>query len=125
MLARRSKGQLQLFPLTLGFDFSAADAGLKFQQFQLCVGEFLAPGPVRLDPHQTQSFFQYPDLIFRESESILKKGQRAVEFFEQRLRKLVSELTYQLRIRDLDGSKTAAQLMKITNKYRVTFIVVF
>jgi hypothetical protein len=28
MLARRFKGQLQLFPLALGFDFGAADARL-------------------------------------------------------------------------------------------------
>ena len=74
MLADRFKGQLQLLPLTLGLDFSAADPGLQFQQFQLCVGEFLAAGPVLLDLYQTQSLFQYPDFILCEPEPIPING---------------------------------------------------
>jgi hypothetical protein len=82
MLARRSKRQLQLFPLALSLDFGAADPRLQLQQFQLVVGEFLATGSVLFDPYQTQSFFQYPDLIFCEPEPIPINRQRAAELFE-------------------------------------------
>ena len=125
MIAPFLKWQFQLLALTFSLNFGAADPGFQLQQFQLVVGEFFAAGSVLLDPHQAQSFFQDTDLILRESESILKNGQRAVEFFEQSLRKLFSELTCQLRIWDVDGNKTAAQPREITNKYRVIFIVVF
>src|SRR6478672_2144480 len=122
MLARRFKGQLQLLALTFGFYFGAADSRLQFQEFQLVVGEFFAPGPVLLDPDQTQSFFQDPHLIFCELKSIPNKRQRAVELFKERWWKLFLKLANQLRVRDLDGSKTAAQTNEITNKNAVTFI---
>jgi len=51
-------------------------------RLQLRVGEFLAARPVLLDLYQTQSLFQYPDLIFCESEAISINGQRTVELFE-------------------------------------------
>ena len=82
MLTRRSKGQLQLFPLTLGLYFGPADPRLQFQQFQLCLRECFAPWSVLFDPYQTQSFFQDTDLILCEPEPIPIKGQRAVELFE-------------------------------------------
>ena len=50
------------------FYFSATDSRLQFQELQLCVGEFFAAGSVLLDSYQTQSFFQYPDLILCEPE---------------------------------------------------------
>jgi len=64
----------------------------------LVIAEFFAARSVLLDPYHTQSFFQYTDLILCKPESILKDRQRAVEFFQQRLRKLFSELTCQLGI---------------------------
>ena len=64
----------------------------------MVVAEFFAARSVLLDPYHTQSFFQYTDLILCKPESILKDRQRAVEFFQQRLRKLFSELTCQLGI---------------------------
>jgi hypothetical protein len=82
MLARRSKGQLQLFPLALGLHFGAADPRLQLQQFQLRVGELLAIGAVLFDPHQSQSFFQYPHLVLCELESLPNNAQRAVELFK-------------------------------------------
>ena len=73
---------MQLLALTFGFHFGAADPRLQLQQFQLVFGEFFATGAVLLDPSQTQSFFQYPDLIFCEPEPIPINRQRAVELFE-------------------------------------------
>src|SRR5271165_277846 len=122
MLARRFKGQLQLPPLTFGFHFGAADPRLQLQEFQLVVGEFFAPGPVLLDPDQAQSFLQDPHLILGELEAIPVNGQRDLELFKQPFWKSLLELAYQLGILRFKGSKTAAQLMKITNKNAVIFI---
>ena len=82
MLAPSSKWQLQLLALSFGFHFGAADPRLQLQQFQLVVGEFFAARSVLLDPYQTQSFFQYTDLILCEPEPIPINGQRALELFE-------------------------------------------
>jgi len=57
--------------MRLNFAPFAADPGLQFQQLKLRVGEFFAPGSVLLDPYQTQSLFQYPDLVLGELEPIL------------------------------------------------------
>src|ERR1700755_411159 len=122
MLARRFKGQLQLLPLTLRLYLHPAEARLQLQKLQLVVGEFFAPGAVLLDPDQAQSFFQDPHLILGELEAIPVNGQRDLELFKQRFRKFFLELVATLGILRFKGSKTAAQLMKITNKNAVTFI---
>ena len=123
MFARFLKRQFELLALTFGFDFGAAEPRLQPQQFELVVGEFFAAVSVLLDAYQTQSFFQDTDLILCEFEPIPVNRQRAGELFEQRLRKLFLKPVYQLGVLRFKGSKTAAQLMKITNKYAVIFIV--
>jgi len=77
MFARFPEWQFQLLAVAFGFDFGAAHPRLQLEQFQLVIGEFLAAGSVLLDPNQTQSFFQYTDLILCEFEPIPVNRQRA------------------------------------------------
>jgi hypothetical protein len=51
----------QRLALAFGDNFQIADAGLLFQQFQLCVAEFFAGWAVLLNPLQPQPFFQKLD----------------------------------------------------------------
>jgi len=73
---------LQLLALTFGLDLGATDSRPKLEQLQLVIGEFFAAWSVLLDAYQTQSFFQYTDLILCESDPIPVNGQRALELFK-------------------------------------------
>jgi hypothetical protein len=125
MLARFFQRQIQLPALALGFYFYAANPGLQFQELQLQIGEFFAPGSVLLDPQQTQSFFQDPDLVLGEFEPVLIHRKRPLELGEQCVGKGHLELVNQRRVKGFERSKRNAQLDVITSKNDVLLTALF
>ena len=122
MLARVLEREWQLPPFTLGLELSATDSRLQFQELKLGVGEFFAPGPVLLEARQPQFFFQHPDLVLGQFESILINCERAAELLEQRVRKPLFELANQLRIKCFKRGKINAQTGVLPIKNNVFFI---
>ena len=73
-------------------DFQVADAGLKLQQFQLLVRQFLAARSVLRDPFQTQPLFQSLDHHLRILQIALIRIKLTAHHRKQRRRKLRFQL---------------------------------
>jgi hypothetical protein len=50
------------------------DDRLKLEQFHLCLRKFFSACSIRLDPHQPQSLFQYPNPQLRILQLALQLG---------------------------------------------------
>jgi len=65
------RGRRQWLAPAFRLDFGIAHPGLKIQQLELCVAEFLAAGSVLLDPLQPQLLFQRLDPQLSPDEFLL------------------------------------------------------